>query len=367
MMIFSRKDVTIFFNICCIVALIFMIGYWFYKYEIQDRDIGVVDYRTFKQEENIKYPIVSICFRNPIVEYKLKDINDQINVSTYVKYLKGEIVGDKLRYIDYQNVSLQFQDYFLSAFEKWFNQSKYHKSSSSFEYINTFNGIYNYKFIKCFSVRITNNDYRHIKSMVFFYNKQKLKRDLAIEDAKESSYYVSLHYPGQFLLGDEILGSVSMDESFALEAHEIEILKRRSNHRHPCFNDNVQYDDRILIEHLSRKKCRPTYLNAKNGIPICSTMNKTKQSTFDYWGIRSLEIADDCLMISKKTVSKITMNYLNNETNSLMRLGIIHPKTFRIITLSKEIDIHTLVGNIGGYLGLFLGNFWSLLEYRINF
>ena len=27
----------------------------------------------------------------------------------------------------------------------------------------------------------------------------------------------------------------------------------------------------------------------------------------------------------------------------------------RIITQSKEVDIHSLIGNIGGYLGLFLG------------
>ena len=31
----------------------------------------------------------------------------------------------------------------------------------------------------------------------------------------------------------------------------------------------------------------------------------------------------------------------------------------RIMTHAKEVDIHGLVGNIGGYIGLFLGNYIS--------
>ena len=32
------------------------------------------------------------------------------------------------------------------------------------------------------------------------------------------------------------------------------------------------------------------------------------------------------------------------------------PKEIKIIAQSKEIDGHALIGNIGGYIGLFLGN-----------
>lgn len=36
-------------------------------------------------------------------------------------------------------------------------------------------------------------------------------------------------------------------------------------------------------------------------------------------------------------------------------LTISFPDEVRIITQSKDVDIHLLIGNIGGYLGLFLG------------
>ena len=34
---------------------------------------------------------------------------------------------------------------------------------------------------------------------------------------------------------------------------------------------------------------------------------------------------------------------------------LYYPKEVKIITQSKEVDFHALIGNIGGYLGLFLG------------
>ena len=56
----------IFQMLCCIVVLI-MVGYWLYKFKIEDRDIGVVDYELLEKAE-VDFPAVSICFRNPFLE-----------------------------------------------------------------------------------------------------------------------------------------------------------------------------------------------------------------------------------------------------------------------------------------------------------
>ena len=34
---------------------------------------------------------------------------------------------------------------------------------------------------------------------------------------------------------------------------------------------------------------------------------------------------------------------------------VVYPDDVKIITQSKEVDVHSLIGNIGGYIGLFLG------------
>ena len=47
-----------------------MLIYWAYKYEIEDRDIGVVDYVSLQHSDDIPFPVLSICLVNPINEKK---------------------------------------------------------------------------------------------------------------------------------------------------------------------------------------------------------------------------------------------------------------------------------------------------------
>ena len=43
-------------------------------------------------------------------------------------------------------------------------------------------------------------------------------------------------------------------------------------------------------------------------------------------------------------------------------LSILYPEDMKVITQSKEVDEHALIGNIGGYVGLFLGNMFTYLR-----
>ena len=49
-----------------------MVAYWFYKYAVQDRDIGVVDYMSFQEASDIEYPVVSLCFYFPFIKQKFQ-------------------------------------------------------------------------------------------------------------------------------------------------------------------------------------------------------------------------------------------------------------------------------------------------------
>ena len=49
-----------------------MVGYWFYKYEVEDRDIGVVDYVPLEDADEIKFPDASICIHYPYLQKNLK-------------------------------------------------------------------------------------------------------------------------------------------------------------------------------------------------------------------------------------------------------------------------------------------------------
>ena len=71
MVLINRKAVKLSFTIVCAIVVTFMVGYWFYKFEYEDRDIGVVDYAMLEEEEDIEFPVVSLCFEYPFIEENL--------------------------------------------------------------------------------------------------------------------------------------------------------------------------------------------------------------------------------------------------------------------------------------------------------
>ena len=67
---------------------------------------------------------------------------------------------------------------------------------------------------------------------------------------------------------------------------------------------------------------------------------------------------------SCQRLSKVAYEIAKNDWgfgDGLWGFGLIYPEHIRIITQSKEVDIHSLIGNIGGYIGLFLGNISYLM------
>ena len=67
-----------------------MIMYWAYKYEIEDRDIGVVDFVSLQESEDIHFPVLTICLVNPIMERNLfAATNGAISTEMYVEHMKG--------------------------------------------------------------------------------------------------------------------------------------------------------------------------------------------------------------------------------------------------------------------------------------
>ena len=67
-----------------------MIGYCMYKFGVEDRDIGVVDYQTLKESTEIEFPTVTFCFFGPFLPSKLVQDNTTIDYEKYLQYLKGE-------------------------------------------------------------------------------------------------------------------------------------------------------------------------------------------------------------------------------------------------------------------------------------
>ena len=72
----------------------------------------------------------------------------------------------------------------------------------------------------------------------------------------------------------------------------------------------------------------------------------------------TIDYPKDCLRMSEIRRSATKSNKIK-KLSMQWRFGMSYPEEVKRITQSKEIDVHTLIGNIGGYFGLFLGKFFS--------
>ena len=374
MILFSRDRIKSFFTKLCSIAVAFMIGYWVYKFKVEDRDIGIVDYLALKTANHIEMPIASLCFKDPFINENLKKFNEDIwstdiNRESYLEYLKGNIFDAKFEVVHYKNVTIDLGDYFLYVKEQWHNGSSLKNSSLRVDHKEVFSGFFLRSFLKCFIVQYNINENRHIKGVRLYYDLKKLLSDWSDWGSK-MKFYLKVHHPGQFLLGDDPISDYLDEKSTSLAAwiKDIEILERRNSEKRECSKESISYDNMILKEYMENMKCRVPYINSGKSIPSCNTTDEMKDSTLDYFEPEILQIPKACKRISKMrvTTQPKAKNYGQSEK---WYFTLVYPKEVKIITQSKEVDFHALIGNIGGYLGLFLGkkfNFVVLFCSRHN-
>ena len=364
----GKRNIKLFYNIICTLGFLIMSGYWFYKYEVQDRSIGIVDYLYLREIKDIELPVVSICFEDPFIKTKFNYSNSMIDEWDYLEYLAGSVQEDKFVNIDYHNVTLDISDSFLAAEELWFNETEYRSTSLEFEHISTFNGFWYEYFYKCFSINIKNSYYHYIQDLILAYNTTRLVSDWSEFDGPETKFTYVLHYPGQFLLGDD-MWTLTIEKSLSIEIDEIEILKRRNSHSKMCIDHSGAFDTRMLNHHIEKCGCRAPYLNTEKKTPVCVSPKMMKKCKYVYNVIKSSDFEQDCQIISKMRATIMqddTLRTKKHEGNSTLAIQIVFPDKMRIISQSKEVDVHTLIGNIGGYLGLFLGKLIEILVYYFS-
>ena len=109
-----------------------MIGYWFYKFKVEDRDIGVVDYESLEISDYNLFPVVSFCFSDIFLPDAFPSNDSKIDKSQYLSYLNGELYDEAYENINYWNVTFDLEDYFLYGQVSWSNESGYRNDTLAF-------------------------------------------------------------------------------------------------------------------------------------------------------------------------------------------------------------------------------------------
>ena len=175
MISFYRKTCKVSFTAACVIVVAVMVSYWLYKFKVEDRDIGVVDYVPLKDAKEIKFPVVSICLENPFIDEKLKEKNSSITSMAYRQYLEGKIYDKSYEQIDYPNVTIDLNQYLLAGNVWWRNETMVQIDLDNFNLIETFSGFYgtfntdafikSYTFFKCYSMKFVVDGHRNVKKV----------------------------------------------------------------------------------------------------------------------------------------------------------------------------------------------------------
>ena len=344
------KTIDIIFKTLCIFVVIVMISYWLYKFS-KDEDVCLVDYKPLKTALDIPFPEASLCFQRPLLEEKLNAYG--VNISSYEQYLKGEVSNEKLRNIPFKDVSIDINDFFLHALVVWKN-GKYNVAKDVKPY-STFNGYKSGRFMKCYAVKTTGVDFDDVKYLTLVYNINLYQNHFS---ESSGGVVVRLHQPNQFLATDDAqyLSSsmnTSNGVSLGILITSLEVLKRRQKNSEPCVAYWNDFDETYKRQHLSEFSCTPPYLSQPKDFPQCFNQTQMNKSVYEVFRIRS----KDSYYPPCVGMSKIDYDFFNNfpKQEGLLQITIGYPEQVKIITQSQAVDVHTIIGNIGGYIGLFLG------------
>ena len=366
----SRKftmntNLTRLFKFLCFSATIFMITFWSIEY-LKDNDLASVDYKSIKKVD-FTYPILSLCFEKPFLEEKLTSIDPNLNKSRYVELLRGNADDHGLlKKINYSNVTLNMEKSLEHYYILWKNSSGYTKYPASNKNlvrpIVTYNGFLNRHFKKCFSFELEPDIMKNVRRVKRVYDANIFREYPQMKRPMTGAFSAVVHYPDQFLLRlhTEKLGWKERNDTKPYFMHfkvqMIEYYRRRNKRSKSCIPNKTKFDAFVLSNHSKFYGCRATYDSMNSNLSVCEGMDNIRKTLFDGKGIDLDQFDHPCDSILDVTLEYDEFNEGDKsiQDNEIV-IGITFPDRVKVIQQSKEISFHALVGNSGGYIGLFLG------------
>ena len=372
-----------------------------------NEDSSIIEFNTFNGVGNDIYPTLTICFSGRGI-FRHKYLKEKFGTGTnYEHFLKGKVWDDKLIQVEYEEVSLRAELIFASLYLMAFNETgkvklfsykrpkmldivdRTNAEKEKFLRNNNNASILGFPFHlsfvsgneKCYSLDINVETFPELKS----YN-------LGLISTKIRDYYGGLDYFGKdkiidrpirvsvfFTYPNQLLRSfpmIALDEIQKREERKritimtqgVEVIQRRPSSVRSC-KENWQSDDKEIVNSLvNTVGCRPEYWLRNSSIKTC-------QSQDSFLGLRLPSIntvdakfmsryAPPCREIqtvtSTNTVKELTDADFKKPTKDDKKTHTLIEVQFKTngykeIRSVRAFNEESLIGNLGGYIGLFLG------------
>ena len=334
-----------------------------------DEDVCLVDYKKYYDKPDHGYPLLTFCLRNPFSEEKLRLEDSEIDPQSYASFLLGKNYSPNMLKVRYSNVLLDPLKYVTRYWVEWRNGSFEYilvSKENSKVFIPTFSGSWDDKLYNCYALEIPHN--AEIGAFGVEISNNIFSGGVRTEDL---AFITMLHAKNQLLISKTLKYMYPRREpndTYVLryKLKGVERIKRRNKRNQPCYEDWKNYDSMIYRDYAKRLGCTPPYFSSISDIPSCSSKEQmtafpfTKRS--DDYG--KPEPCEGLETIDYEFEEHLTENFIDEASlyiNGYFWFGLYIPdQKFKEIVQIKDIDINTLIGYIGGYIGLILG--YSILQ-----
>ena len=344
-----------------------MVGFWIYKYQLNE-DSTTIEYKLVNEINDIVHPEFSFGILEPFLNDELQKIlnvsNDDTLDDQYIQFLRGnETYFEKFKDVEYEKVTPNIFKYLEKIDFYWITGSNFTKLSCSdmqncpfVKLRNNYNGFMEWHFMKAYGLQINRKYAKDVTQIEFSFN-----ADLENVIKQVERIFVTFNYPNQFLRsleGSTLIWHQPGNESNRdiFDIISFEILKRRNKKNEQCLSEWRLYDDLILESHMKKMKCKAPYQKPFNNLKPCGTAFDMKRSIYNGHYDRGNAFERPC-----QEMPTITYKHLfhynpipENETKKF-RFFLQYPRRGKVITQSRAIDGQSLIGSIGGYIGLLLG------------
>ena len=374
---------TLTFRVACLIATGALLIFCSWKFN-KNESTSLVDFQTYHDKEKDIYPSFTICFGIPgdmeglYDRKKLKETYKIENRTRYINFLKGEEWDTEMLKVDYDDVTLNLKD-FVNSIEIHANSAKSKaaytwygggtvnntRNSAQVDKIFPFSTSFRQAENKCFSADLSEENFPGIKRNMIRVVRITFNR---IKPPDTSLAYF-MHYPKQFIRSSALefeegnqTGILAGDyKVFWIDT--VDVIRRRSTYQIPCNTEWKKDDEFILRSIIESVGCKPSHWILDGDYPICNNMTAMKRANILKWDLPDLAFLKS-LPIPCEQVQAIAVTPQLTKSPDLPVLVLAFKSAnYKEIHHVRAFDFESLVGNMGGYVGLLLGfAFWQAPE-----
>ena len=370
-----------FYYALCTIAALGMFIYCVYQYE-QNRDVSMVDFTEMNVDKNDIYPAVSICISTRLLARTLNNGRNKIDLANYWSFLSGDYWEDEYLDVSYDNITESIESFLLGAsvwnfytleegwvrylypIENFVNYEPYNiLKAFQPKFYTSFRDVHE----TCLSFDIPNHLKHKISLFELFFNNSIFRGE---GRPRETEFGIKIHYPNQFLTATCEKYSwkkhkLREDYTMKFSLQNLIVLNRRNKRRSPCIEDWMHHDQIVRRNIMKEVGCQPPHWDRITDLPKCSSRDQMKY----FYEMNISAQYQPCKQIKKVIYAYEELKYIEDNpwewtkdlNDTIFKVMIeFKDSSFMEIVHVRAFDIESLIGNAGGYLGLFTG--YALLQ-----